>query len=496
MKRVAVLISCVASIAVAAVEPCRVKVVDDENGWPVPLVFLITTHGQVYVTDNAGVAAIDSPELMGRETWFTVKSHGYGRKKDGFGNAGFRFVPRPGGEHEVKVTRWQIAKRLGRVGGAGLFAESQKCGLHLDARESGEFGRDSVQTALYRGRVFWLWGDTNMQNYPLGIFNVTAATTPAPAFARPVPPVDPQYRGFTNEKGRLRGVIKRQGGGPIWIFGLVTLTDAKGRAHLCGAWSQIKEFCTPEKNGLCEWDDASESFTIVKTVWTRSQERPKAPRIPDGMVCRHRDANGKKWLLFGNPFPFLRIPDSYEAYLDESKWGKVEKPKTIRARDGSEVTPAAGHMAWSGYRKKYVAIVQQKFGKPSAFGEVWYVESASPYGPWENAVKVVTHDNYTFYNPVIHTEGCDPNSSVLLFGDVEIEGVTVVGESKGLSFWLSDDGEEWRKVGERGMGNGERRVDLRKDSPSAKFVKVGFEPGVGKKSLSLKKILVYGKKLY
>ncbi len=183
MKRVAVLISCVASIAVAAVEPCRVKVVDDENGWPVPLVFLITTHGQVYVTDNAGVAAIDSPELMGRETWFTVKSHGYGRKKDGFGNAGFRFVPRPGGEHEVKVTRWQIAKRLGRVGGAGLFAESQKCGLHLEARESGEFGRDSVQTAFYRGRVFWLWGDTNMQNYPLGIFNVTAATTPAPETA-------------------------------------------------------------------------------------------------------------------------------------------------------------------------------------------------------------------------------------------------------------------------------------------------------------------------
>ena len=399
----------------AAVVPCRVKVVDDENGWPVPLVFLKTTHGLVYVTDNAGVAAIDAPELMDRETWFTVKSHGYGRKKDGFGNAGVRFVPRPGEEHVVKVTRRQIAKRLGRVGGAGLFAESQKCGEFLDAKESGEFGRDSVQTALYRGRVFWLWGDTNMQNYPLGIFNVTAATTPAPAFARPVPPVDPHYCGFTNANGRLRGVIKRQGGGPIWIFGLVTLKDAQGKEHLCGAWSQIKEFCTPEKNGLCEWDDDSESFKIVKTVWTRSKERPKAPRIPDCTVCRYIGPQGKKWLLFGNPFPFLRIPDSYEAYLDESTWEKVEKPKTVRARDGSEVTPAAGHMVWSGYRRKYVAIFQQKFGKPSGFGEVWYVESESPYGPWENAVKVVTHDNYTFYNPVIHTEGWNPNSPVLLF---------------------------------------------------------------------------------
>ena len=51
----------VAVLAVAG-EPCKVKVVDEENGWPVPLVFLTTTHGQVYVTDNAGVAAIDSPE--------------------------------------------------------------------------------------------------------------------------------------------------------------------------------------------------------------------------------------------------------------------------------------------------------------------------------------------------------------------------------------------------------------------------------------------------
>ena len=103
-----------------------------------------------------------------------------------------------------------------------------------------------------------------------------------------------------------------------------------------------------------------------------------------------------------------------------------------------------------------------------------------------------------------------PWAIVELAGAVKVSGVTVMGEAKGLSFWLSDDGEEWRKVGERGMGNGERgmgngergmgngewRVDLRKDSPTAKFVKVGFEPDGKKKPLSLKKILVYGNKLY
>jgi hypothetical protein len=97
-----------------------------------------------------------------------------------------------------------------------------------------------------------------------------------------------------------------------------------------------------------------------------------------------------------------------------------------------------------------------------------------------------------------------PWAIVELAGDVEIMGVTVVGEAKDLSLWISEDGEEWRKVVERGTGNGEQgtgngeRIDLRKDSPTAKFVKVGFEPEPGgkKKPLSLKKILVYGNKQY
>ena len=94
-----------------------------------------------------------------------------------------------------------------------------------------------------------------------------------------------------------------------------------------------------------------------------------------------------------------------------------------------------------------------------------------------------------------------PWAIVELAGDAEIAGVTVVGEAKDLAVWISGDGEEWRKIGgmgngECGTGNGEWRVDLRKDSPTAKFVKVGFEPDGKKKPLALKKILVYGNKMY
>src|SRR5262245_17458472 len=81
---------------VAAGEPCRIRVVDKQNGWPVSLVELRTTHDVRFVTDNAGVIAFDLPEFMGRETWFDVRGHGYEVPADGFGSRGVRLKPEPG----------------------------------------------------------------------------------------------------------------------------------------------------------------------------------------------------------------------------------------------------------------------------------------------------------------------------------------------------------------------------------------------------------------
>jgi hypothetical protein len=57
----------------------------------------------------------------------------------------------------------------------------------------------------------------------------------------------------------------------------------------------------------------------------------------------------------------------------------------------------------------------ETFGKPSAFGELWYAEAASPVGPWGPAVKVLTHENYTFYNPRLHPEFTAADSPILIF---------------------------------------------------------------------------------
>lgn len=52
-----------------AVEPCRIEIIDKENGWPVPLVELSSTHEMRHVSDNLGLitsfAAIQAALFLG-----------------------------------------------------------------------------------------------------------------------------------------------------------------------------------------------------------------------------------------------------------------------------------------------------------------------------------------------------------------------------------------------------------------------------------------------
>src|SRR5436190_4659792 len=129
MRGTSLLLLLFAGAPFAAAAPlCRIEVVEQGSGWPVPLVELRTTHQARFITDNAGVIAFDLPELMGRETWFDVIGHGYEIPKDGFGYRGVRLTPEPGQTLKIEVTRTIIARRLGRVTGGGIFAESQKFG--------------------------------------------------------------------------------------------------------------------------------------------------------------------------------------------------------------------------------------------------------------------------------------------------------------------------------------------------------------------------------
>ena len=414
--RIAVVATLGVSHFVCAAAPCRIEVVDKENGWPVPLVQLRTTHNLLFITDNAGVIALDAPELMGREVWFDVIGHGYEVKKDGFGMRGVRLKPEAGKTLKVEVNRTIVAKRLGRLTGAGIFAESQKLGRELDWPESGVFGSDSVQNAVYRGKMFWAWGDTTLPNYPLGIFDMSSATTAIQPLASFEPPLRLQLDYFRDHAGKPRGVAKMPGSGPTWVSGYVSLPDKTGRARLCGSYMKIRNHLEVYEWGLCVWDEATEKFDQLRVVWTKSEKSPKAPTVPDGHPVFWKDTAGQEWVLFGNPLPFLRCPATIEAWQDQSTWEVLKPQASLRsAKDGQPVKPHSGSIAWNHFRQRWVTVFMESFGKPSVFGELWYAEADAPTGPWGKAVKVLTHENYTFYNPRLHPEFMPTNSPVLIF---------------------------------------------------------------------------------
>ncbi len=400
----------------SALEPCKIVVKESNSGWPVPLVELRTTHEVCFVTDNAGVVAIDLPELLGRESWFHIRSDGYEVKADGFGYRGVRLTPEPGGALEIEVDRTIVAKRLGRLTGGGLFSESQKLGEHLDWEESGTFGSDSVQTAVHKGKMFWAWGDTNLPRYPLGIFHMTSATSALQPLETFEPPVKLKLNYFRDEEGRPRGVAQMPGPGPTWVSGYVSLPDKAGKQRLVGYYAKIKPPLESYETGLCVWNDETENFERHQILWKKSEDRPEAPLAPKGHPAFWTDENGQECVLFGDPLPVLKIPASFEAWEDPKTWEPLTSQETLlSAEDGSEVKPHSGSIAWNAYRKKWVTVFMQRFGKPSAFGELWYAEADSPLGPWGKAVKVLTHQQYTFYNPRLHPEFTPADSPVLLF---------------------------------------------------------------------------------
>jgi hypothetical protein len=411
--KAAILLLAVSSAGLA-IEPCRIEIVDKENGWAVPLVELRTTHDARYVSDNAGLIALEDPELLGRAVWFHVKGHGYGVKKDGFGYEGLNVAPQSGKTVRIEVERRNIAKRLGRLTGAGLFAEEEKLGGQAQASGGGVFGCDSVLMSRHGDKLFWLWGDTTVSHYPLGIFQSTAAHTSAQPIADFKPPLSIRFDHFRNDEFNLKGVAPIPGDGPTWLTGMIEVAGGDGQKQLVATYSKIKGHLDEYEIGLCKWDQSTETFVRHRELWKEGDGEKGL--IPRGHPLVWKDDQKKEWILFGDPFPTVRCPATFEGWDQREQWEKVAVPPSPRsADDGSEVKPHRGSVAWNPFRKRWVTIFTQVQGKPSAFGEIWYAEAESPMGPWGKAVKVLTHDNYTFYNPRIHPELTPEGASFIVF---------------------------------------------------------------------------------
>lgn len=401
------------SLSTLHAAPFSIQVVDRSNGQPVPMVELRTTHELLFVTDNHGLAAIDAPELQNQEIYLHLSSHGYELKPDGFGFRGVRVTPKPDASHRIEIDRLSIAQRIGRLTGAGRFAEGEKLGIPAPAPETGVFGCDSVLLTRHNDRLFWLWGDTTLPHYPLGVFHSTAATTPLNPLPSPKPPLAIRFELFRDQKGSPRGVSNFPGPGPTWLSGMISIPDANQKNQLVATYAKIENSLDTYQSGLCHWDETAESFRIHRTLWNKG-DGPQ-PNLPTGHPLIWKQPGKPDTLLFGDPFPTLSMPATFEAWSDPSTWQKLTPPKEINTSEDTTITPHRGSICWHPHRKKWLTVFTQLDGKPSHLGEIWFAQADSPLGPWSKAVKILTHNNQTFYNPRIHPELIPENADYLLF---------------------------------------------------------------------------------
>lgn len=429
--------------------PFSITVVDDETSRGVPLVELTTTGGVSYFTDSAGKIAFAEPGLLQQRVFFSVQSHGYELAKDGFGFAGRALDVQPGGGATIRLKRRNIAERLYRLTGEGIYRDSallhQPVPLRQPQLNGQVMGCDSVQNAIFRGRLHWFWGDTNRPAYPLGLFHTSGAVSQLPTAGGLDPSLGVDFSYYCGENGFARAMANMPGDGPTWIGGVAVLPDRDGAEKLLCSYAKIKPPLEVYRRGLAQWNDQSEQFEQV------SEFPLQAPLYPDGhpLIVREDDTN---FIYFAAPFPQVRTRATAEAYLDLSSyeaftclkegatlavpeidrdasgqarytWKRNTPPLDaqdqqkliqqgvlrsaeawLQTRDvasGKPVTLHRGSVAWNEYRQRYVLIAVEIFGS-SALGEVWYAEADSPLGPWNKAIKIVTHDRYSFYNPKHH----------------------------------------------------------------------------------------------
>ena len=111
------------------------QVVEAGTGRGVPLVELKTVNQIRYYTDSNGIVAFDEPGLFNHKVFFSIRSHGYEADKDGLGYRGAAFLITEGGSAQVVIRRLNIARRLYRVTGEGIYRDSVLTGDAAPIRE-------------------------------------------------------------------------------------------------------------------------------------------------------------------------------------------------------------------------------------------------------------------------------------------------------------------------------------------------------------------------
>ncbi len=425
----------------------QIQFIDSETRRGVPMVRLTSEHRD-HFSDNHGLIAYFDPDETGRCVHFQVFSHGYSLPEEGIW-----LEPQPGRKATLSIERTNLAQRLYRITGAGLYRDTLLLGkqtpLANPVFNSGKvMGQDSVLVVRYRNRLQWIWGDTSRPHHRVGNFEGSGAWSELPRNGGLGPGLGVNLNYYVGANGFSRRMAPIGDVGAVWLVDLVNIRDAQGNENLFANFVRVSGWQVLE-SGIMKFDDNLEIFERVYV------DGVDGVPLPSSGSSQRLEIGGQRYVYKGPMVRFLENPANlldatrYEAYtalqqgseseLDRDEKGNLVyswKPDTRHitkqmVRDGLILPgehfgvdnlnkgwdfrswhsrdPVTGNgvlanysrMHWNPYRQRFVTIAGQVFGS-SFLGELWYAEADTPMGPWVYVRKIVSHEAYSFYNPAYH----------------------------------------------------------------------------------------------
>ncbi len=427
-----------------AATPCfEIQALDDDTGRGVPLVQFRTVNKISWWTDSNGIIALDEPGLMGLEVYFHVSSPGYASPpEDLFKNRGVRLIPTPGGKAVVRLKRLNLAERLYRITGQGIYRDSLLTGHPVPVRhpalDGQVMGQDTVIATPYHGKIYWFWGDTDRPSYPLGNFKVSGATSQWPGRGGLDPGIGVDLDYFVDESGFARAMCPLPEEGMHWIEGLLTVPDGRGGECLVARMANEKDLSQAydwhlmvfnDKRGVFEsvqrWDihdphesahpfrariDGADYYYLFPNFRVRADLTSLADlgryeaftclagdgkwRGPESKIDREAAGSIRySWKAGGDRLTGGRLANLIRGgkLRREESWNLLLDFET-----GAPLTRGLECVAWNAFRRKWIAFFADRPG------EAWFAEADTPVGPWGYGRRVVTHGDYNFYNLAHH----------------------------------------------------------------------------------------------
>ena len=378
--------------------PFRIDIVDQATGRGVPMVRLSAAGTWAYSDSNGVVAWTDLLD-KGRLT-FTPLTDGYelahSSSQGIVGNAGVELNPTSGGRAVIKLNRTQVAERLYRLTGQGIYSDSVMVNASSPIADpilapAGITGQDGGTPAVYKGLAYWFWGDTNCARYDSNCgsqrdnWNDTAAifTTGATSVITQNPP---SLKYFTRVSGGFENPAQMAPVQPMeykgkscrtWIGSVCSFTDEDTHEEVLMAIYMKPDLNKPgpmlnQARGLLQWSDTLSRFRTLTAYHDPSTPctLPQGCTQTDvfGMYTVHRlgpDAD-PNYVYFGKPFTHYRVRRSVKAMANQSAWESFSplKPGT------DEVDPAGygwkTNLSWFGQAAELRLIQQGKLSRSAA----------------------------------------------------------------------------------------------------------------------------------